>query len=91
MRDTMNTSRILIGIIAALGIVLVISALSKPGQDTDTIMRFIYLGIIGTMVGSWVLAEMRGNVGESVRNLLIWGVIIVVIMLGYEYRGALGF
>lgn len=87
----MNTPRILIGIIAALGIVLVISALGKPGQDSDTIMHFVYLSIIGAMVGSWALAEMRGNVTESIRNLLIWGVIIVVIMLVYEYRFALGF
>ncbi len=32
------------------------------------------------------MAEMRGNMGETLRNLLLWGAIITVVAIGYGYK-----
>ena len=87
----MNSPRILFGLIAALIIVLLISAIGKPGPDSDMIVRTVYMMIALGLIGSWVWVEMAGNMTKTLRHLLIWGVIIVVVMLAYDYKDALGF
>ena len=48
-------------------------------------------GLLLTMWASWFMAEMRGNMGETVRNLLIWGALVTVVAIAYSYKTQFGF
>jgi len=52
-------------------------------MDGDTTARVIYLGILVAAVGSYLLVEFRGRMGQMVRGLVSWGLIIVGLMAGY--------
>lgn len=85
------SQRILIGVIVVLLVALVVSGLAGGAISGDTLGRFAYAGLVLTLIGSWTLAEMRGNLSESLRNLLIWGVIIAVVAFAYSYKAHFGF
>jgi len=52
-------------------------------MDGDTTARVIYLGILIAAVGSYLLVEFRGRMGQMLRGLVSWGLIIVGLMAGY--------
>ncbi|WP_022703756.1 retropepsin-like aspartic protease family protein [Pseudorhodobacter ferrugineus] len=52
-------------------------------MDGDTTARVIYLGILVAAVGSYLLVEFRGRMGQMMRGLMSWGLIIVGLMAGY--------
>jgi len=52
-------------------------------MDGDTTARIIYLGILIAAVGSYLLVEFRGRMGQMMRGLVSWGLIIVGLMAGY--------
>ena len=52
-------------------------------MDGDTTARVIYLGILIAAVGSYLMVEFRGRMGQMMRGLVSWGLIIVGLMAGY--------
>lgn len=45
--------------------------------------RLIYLGLLLAAVAGWALSEYRGRMGQGLRSLLAWGMIVVGLMAGY--------
>jgi predicted aspartyl protease len=88
----MNSARIPILLLIGLGVILLF-ALSggAPRLSGDDLASLVATGIVATMIGSWVLAEMRGNLAESIRNLLVWGVIALALIFAYQNKAMLGF
>lgn len=58
-------------------------------MDQDSTMRLIYLGVLAAAVAGWAFAEMRGNLGKSLRFALIWALIVVGLVAGYGLWGDL--
>ena len=85
------SQRIMIGLIVVLLVTLVVAGLAGGALSGDALGRLAYAGLVLTLIGSWTLAEMRGNLSESIRNLLIWGVIIAVVAFAYSYKAHFGF
>ncbi len=52
-------------------------------MDSDQIMRLIYLGVWGTVLISYFLIARTQNIGQSLRHLILWGLIIVGVAAGY--------
>jgi len=55
------------------------------GLPNDDLASLIYLGLIGAVVGAGVVGAHR-NIGEMVRNLLIWVVMILGLATGWLYQ-----
>ena len=49
----------------------------------DTYIRALYLVVILVAVGGWGFAEYRSRLGEGMRSLLAWGLIVMGLMAGY--------
>lgn len=58
-------------------------------MDEDSTIRLIYLGVLAAAVAGWAFAEMRGNLGRSLRFALIWLLIGVGLIAGYGLWGDL--
>ncbi|WP_050522325.1 retropepsin-like aspartic protease family protein [Pseudorhodobacter wandonensis] len=52
-------------------------------MDGEIFGRVLYLGLIIVAVGSYLLVEFRGRMGQMMRGLMSWGLIIVGLMAGY--------
>jgi aspartyl protease family protein len=52
-------------------------------MDGDIIARIAYLAILIVAVGSYLLIEFRGRMGQMMRGLVSWGLIFVGLMAGY--------
>ena len=52
-------------------------------MDSDTTARLIYLSILAAAIGAWALAEMRSRLSQSLRYLVVWGLIGVGLVAGY--------
>lgn len=52
-------------------------------MESDQITRLIYLGVLGTVLLSYALISGRQNLGQSIRHLALWGLIIVGVAAGY--------
>ncbi|MDN5788854.1 TIGR02281 family clan AA aspartic protease [Pseudorhodobacter sp.] len=52
-------------------------------MDGDSFARLTYLGILGVAVGSYLLVEFRGRMGQLARGVISWGLIFVGVMAGY--------
>ena len=59
-------------------------------MDGDTTARVIYLGILVAAVGSYLLVEFRGRMGQMLRGMMSWGLIIVGLMAGYGLWNDMG-
>jgi aspartyl protease family protein len=55
------------------------------GLDGDGLARTLYLGILGAVVGVGLLGSGQ-RFGSMARTLAIWFVIIMALMVGYQYR-----
>lgn len=55
------------------------------GLPNDDLASLVYLGLIGAVVGAGVVGAHR-NIGEMVRNLLIWVVMILGLATGWLYQ-----
>lgn len=51
--------------------------------DSDQIARLVYLGIWGTVLISYFLISRTQGIGQSLRHLLLWGLIFVGVAAGY--------
>jgi aspartyl protease family protein len=52
-------------------------------MDTDSLMRVIYLVLLLTFVGGWVMVEYRHRLGQALRTALAWGLIFLGVAAGY--------
>lgn len=52
-------------------------------MDGDTTARLIYLGLLAAAIGGWAIVEMRGRLSQSLRALVVWGLIGVGLVAGY--------
>ena len=61
-------------------------------MDSDQIMRLVYRGIWGTVLISYFLIARSQGIGQSLRQLVLWGLIFVGVAAGYglwqDLRGA---
>jgi len=55
------------------------------GLDGDQIASLVFLGLLGTLVASGLVAG-RQRLGSMARQGLIWIGIIIALVTGYEYR-----
>jgi aspartyl protease family protein len=55
------------------------------GLDTDSLGNLVYLGALGALVASGILASGQ-RFGQTVRTLALWLLVVLVFMAGYEYR-----
>ena len=80
--------RYLIWIIIALAALLAFKAFSSSGPafDGDNGMRALYYGALAVLVGSGIFAAQR-NLGEALRNLVVWALILLGLVTAYLYRG----
>ncbi|MDQ2635208.1 MAG: TIGR02281 family clan AA aspartic protease [Pseudomonadota bacterium] len=73
----------------AAGLIVLVMADSSGseifGLDTDSFGHLIYLGALGALLASGVLASGQ-RFGQTVRTLALWFLVILVLMAGYEYR-----
>jgi hypothetical protein len=87
----MKPAPIIIGLVVMLAVGLLFYQFSAPGNFADNLGTFVQVALVGTLVGTAVLAQYRGSGTEAIRNLLIWLAIIGVIAFLYANKGALGF
>ena len=59
------------------------------GIDNDDFGRMIYLMPLAALLGAGILASRR-NLGENMRNLMIWIVIGLALATAYLYRNDFG-
>jgi aspartyl protease family protein len=52
-------------------------------MDGDITARLVYLAILVTAVGGYLLVEYRGRMGQMIRGLMSWALIIVGLTAGY--------
>ena len=52
-------------------------------MDSDQIMRLVYLGVWGTVLISYFLIARSQSLGQSLRQLMLWGLIFVGVAAGY--------
>lgn len=77
-------------ILAVIGATLVVliynheTGLSFGLPNTD-LASLVYLGLLGAVVGAGVVGAHR-NIGEMIRNLLIWAVLILGLATGWLYQ-----
>ena len=55
------------------------------GMDAGDFGRLVYLGALGAVVATGILASGR-RFGDTARSLALWMLVILVLMVGYEYR-----
>ena len=78
-----------IAVVVLVGGLIVLVMADSSGQvlglDTDSFGNLVYLGALGALLASGVLASGQ-RFGQTVRTLALWLLIILVFMAGYEYR-----
>ncbi len=55
------------------------------GLDTGQFGSLVYLGALGALVASGIVASNR-RFGDTARTLAVWLLVILVLMAGYQYR-----
>jgi aspartyl protease family protein len=85
MRD-----RLLWFLLAVIGVALILlvannDAGSTFGIDNDTFGRGVYLALWGLVIAAAVIGS-RHAVGNAMRHLAVWVLVILVLVAGYQYR-----
>jgi aspartyl protease family protein len=71
-------------VIAVAGVALLVWLLAGTEDGSGDTPRLVYLAILGTVVAAGVLGS--GRLGYALRSLAIWTVIVLVLIVGYQYR-----
>ncbi len=78
-----------IAVVVLVGGLIVLVMADSSGQvlglDTDSFGHLVYLGALGALLASGILASGQ-RFGQTVRTLALWLLVILVFMAGYEYR-----
>lgn len=78
---------LIVAIVVLAGLFLITVGFSSSGSrlDGDDTMQMVYYALLVALVGSGVLASQR-NLGEAVRNLGIWALILVVLSAVFVFK-----
>ena len=87
----MNSDRLLWIVIAALGFTVVALAMRHQqgtiaGLELDQFSRLAYLLAVLVLVTGFGYFFYKSRIGEMIRAVLFWAMIILVLVLGYSYR-----
>lgn len=85
------STRLLVAI--ALGLAVILALLLANGSEVsgNQMASLAAAGACIALISTWVVAHARGNLGGTLRDLLIWGVIIAGVAFVYSIRTQLGF
>ncbi|OCW57903.1 TIGR02281 family clan AA aspartic protease [Hoeflea olei] len=80
----------MIFILALIGVALAVLIFNHDsgmsfGLANDEFASLVYLGLFAAVIGAGVVGAHR-NIGEMVKNLVIWTVIILGFVTGYLYQ-----
>jgi hypothetical protein len=90
--DDMNKPALFVATGVILVIALAVSVLRAEGTFSgDDIASLIGIGVMMTLMSSFVLAQARGSLTNTLRDLLIWGMIVAVVTIAYANKAKLGF
>lgn len=59
---------------------------AMPGLDNDGLARLLYLGVLATVIAAGIVGSRRYRLGDTARALGLWALIILVLVVGYQYR-----
>ena len=85
----MTLPRIATLLAITLVLALVVAQVSPPDDLGRNFAGVIGLMMCAALITPWMLRNY--HMGEALRALLIWGVIIVLVTLAYSYKKSLGF
>jgi len=71
-------------VIALAGAVLLVWLLAGTEGGSGQTPHLVYLAILGTVVAAGILGS--GRLGYALRSLAIWTVIVLALVVGYQYR-----
>ncbi len=71
--------------IFAIALILRQTGNTLPSLGSDQFAYILYMGIWAALIGSAVLTR-KESLGQSLRQLVIWIGIFLVVMVGYTYR-----
>jgi aspartyl protease family protein len=75
----------LVWIVTAIaGVALLVWLLAGADAGSGDTPRLVYLAILGTVVAAGILGS--GKLGYALRSLAIWTLIILALIVGYQYR-----
>lgn len=57
---------------------------SFDSLSSDQITRLVYLGILGTVLLSYLLVAMRGQISTMLRQAILWALLITGVAAGYN-------
>jgi aspartyl protease family protein len=86
-----NSDRLLWIVIAALGFTVVALAMRHQqgtiaGLELDQFSRLAYLLAVLVLVTGFGYFFYKSRIGEMIRAVLFWAMIVLVLALGYSYR-----
>ncbi len=78
---------LILGIIGVAAVLLMLndSAGSTFGIDNDDFSELVWLGLFGLVIGAGLLGSGR-RLGDMARSLGAWGLIVLALVAGYQYR-----
>lgn len=71
-------------VIAVAGAALLVWLLAGTDGGSDDLPRLVYIAILGTVVAAGILGS--GRLGYALRSLAIWTLVILALIIGYQYR-----
>jgi aspartyl protease family protein len=71
-------------IIAVAGLALLVWLLAGSSGDPGSTPSLVYLAILGTVVAAGILGS--GRIGYALRSLAVWTLIVLALVIGYQYR-----
>lgn len=84
------------GLLIGMGIILVIAIAmavrrTEGNFSGDDVASLVGVGLMATLMSSFVIAQARDSLTNTMRDLLIWGMIVVVVTLAYVNKAKFGF
>lgn len=52
-------------------------------MDSDLLPRLLYILLLLAALGGWMLTEFRARLGQTLRMLMAWGMILLGLVAGY--------
>ncbi len=87
----MTLSRIVFALAITLVFALVVAQFSPPddlGRNFALLVGFMACAVLA---GNSLLSHYDGQMGEALRNFVLWGAILAVVALAYAYKSNFGF
>lgn len=84
---------IVIGILALVLLFAVMGGDASPSTSSlsgDRLAQIVYAVALLGMMSAFALSQFRNNMGQSLKYLLVWGMLVAAIMLLYSMKGQFG-